>query len=141
MCIGLRHRLRLRYWSVGAINLYVLVPLLPQYWSAVNLEANVVVLDLHKRNVRRITRLYRWAPKVQRLLQFDTIRGDYSIFQRQTLRPHGEDRPRVYQLSLKVADNLETGFLGNVRSVSRNRSRRGLHRMIGRLLNRRPSRR
>ena len=58
-------------------NLQVLVPLLAVYGAAIDLETNVIVLDLHQRDVRRVARLYRRTPEGERLAQFFAVGRDH----------------------------------------------------------------
>src|SRR5260370_29629190 len=103
MRICLRRVGRAHCRSIRARDGYVLVPLLSMNWSAVYLETNVVVLDLDKRNMRRVARLYRWAPQREGLLQLPAAGRNRPILQLQTLRTHGESRTLVHHLRFQIA--------------------------------------
>src|SRR6202795_4514503 len=114
----------------------MLIPLLPQHRSAIDLETDVVILNLNKGDMCRIARFHRRSPQVQRLLQFHTVGSDHSLLQVQTLGSHRKGGSRVDELSLKVADYLETSLPAYMRRIGRNKPRSRLRLMIARLFGR-----
>src|SRR5437879_5085728 len=102
-----------RYTPSCARDSNVLVPLLAADGTAIDLEVNMIILDLHKRDMSGIARFHRWSPQRHCRLQFRGVGCNYPIFQFQSLGPHGKCRAGVDNLSFKIADDLKASLLAD----------------------------
>ena len=105
---------------IRPLDLDTVVPLLAMNRTAVDIEMNVVVLDLHIREVGRIARPYRWPPEGESLLQLGTVGRRHAVSQLDPFGAHGKEGSRVDDLGLEVPDDFIAGLLRHVRSVGRN---------------------
>src|SRR5206468_3264122 len=83
------------YRPAGAGDLDVLIPLLATNRSPVDLQVNVIVSDLHVRDVSRVPDFHRGSINRHHLLQLSRAGGDDAILQLQSLRSHGKNRTSI----------------------------------------------
>ncbi len=102
-------------------ELHALIPFLPTHRTTIDFEMNMVILDLHKGDVRRIAGLHSRPPDGERLPQFVAVRRDHTVLQQQSFIAHRKGSPRIHQLGLKVADDLKASLFADARRVGRNR--------------------
>src|SRR5579859_3929006 len=96
---------------------YVLIPLLAVNRATVDIEVNMVVFNLHERDVRRIARFHSGSPDGQCRLQIVSAGTGHAVLQLDSLRPHRKRGPRIKHLGLKVANDLKPRLTRHVRSV------------------------
>src|SRR5207302_3811474 len=96
--------------SIRARYLDMLVPFLTMNRAAVEIEMDVVVLDLHIRDVRRITRPHRRSPEGEGLLQLRSMRSSDAILEFESFCTHGKEGTRVDDLSLEDTDHLQASL-------------------------------
>src|ERR1700722_11032198 len=78
---------------------------------------NVIFLNLHERDVRRVARFDCGSPDGEYLLQFRSVGRSLTVSYAQALGAHGKRSTRVDNLSLEVANDFEAGLLRHARSL------------------------